>query len=169
MTAIIFAKRLLILKGKIMFRTLFILFLLVPLIEIYLIIKVGSVMGAGLTVLAIIGTAVIGATLLRVQGLSTLQRAQLSIAKGEVPAVAMLEGVALALSGFLLLTPGFFTDAIGFLLLIPALRQTVITRLLKNSQFMYRSHTASSQQTYKQSTVIEGEIVEETDSDRHLK
>lgn len=152
-----------------MFRTLFILILLVPLIEIYFLIQVGSVIGAGWTVLAIIGTAVIGAALLRVQGLSTLKRAQLSIAKSEVPAVAMLEAVALALSGFLLVTPGFFTDAMGFLLLIPSLRQAFITRLLKNNQFMYRSHTNGSHQTYGQSTIIEGEVVEESDSDKHLK
>jgi UPF0716 protein FxsA len=151
-----------------MFRSLLILFLLVPLIEIYFLIKVGSIIGAGWTVFAIIGTAVLGASLLRVQGLSTLQRAQLSIAKGEVPAVAMLEGVALAISGVLLLTPGFFTDTLGFILLIPVLRQSLIKRILKNSQFLSRSQTTHTQNGYSESTIIEGEIVDE-DSDKYLK
>lgn len=151
-----------------MFRSLFVLFLLVPLIEIYLLIKVGSIIGAGWTVFAVISTAVIGAGLLRVQGLSTLQRAQVSMAKGEVPAVPMLEGAALVLSGFLLLTPGFFTDTLGFLLLIPVLRQSLIKRLLKNSQFFYRSQTTRGYQTYSESNIIEGEIVND-DSDKHLK
>ena len=151
-----------------MFRSLFILFLLVPLIEIYFLIKVGSIIGAGWTVFAVVGTAVLGAGLLRVQGLSTLQRAQLSIAKGEVPAVAMLEGVALAISGVLLLTPGFFTDTLGFILLIPVLRQSLIKRILKNSQFLYRRQTMRSHNGFNESTIIEGEIVDE-DTDKHLK
>tara|TARA_R110001606_G_scaffold346892_5_gene496050 strand:+ start:10286 stop:10702 length:417 start_codon:yes stop_codon:yes gene_type:complete len=137
-------------------------------IEIYLLIKVGSVIGAGWTVFAVIGTAVLGAGLLRIQGLSTLQRAQISLAKGEVPAVAMLEGVALAVSGVLLLTPGFFTDTLGFLLLIPVLRQSLIKRILKNSQFFYRGQTTGTRNGYSDSTIIEGEIVDE-DSDKYLK
>jgi UPF0716 protein FxsA len=151
-----------------MFRSLFILFLLVPLIEIYFLIKVGSLIGAGWTVFAVVGTAVLGAGLLRIQGLSTLQRAQVSMAQGEVPAVAMLEGVALAISGFLLLTPGFFTDTLGFLLLIPVLRQSLIKRMLKNSQFFYRGNATRSHNDYRESIIIEGEIVDE-DSDKHLK
>lgn len=151
-----------------MFRSLFVLFLLVPLIEIYFLIKVGSIIGAGWTVFAVVGTAVLGAGLLRVQGLSTLQRAQLSINKGEVPAVAMLEGVALAISGVLLLTPGFFTDTLGFVLLIPVLRQSLIKRILKNSQFLYRGQTTRTYNGYSESSIIEGEIVDE-DSDKYLK
>lgn len=151
-----------------MFRSLFILFLLVPLIEIYFLIKVGSIIGAGWTVFAVVGTAILGAGLLRIQGLSTLQRAQLSINKGEVPAVAMLEGVALAISGVLLLTPGFFTDTLGFILLIPVLRQSLIKRILKNSQFLYRGRTTRTHNGFSESTIIEGEIVDE-DSDKHLK
>jgi UPF0716 protein FxsA len=151
-----------------MFRSLFILFLLVPLIEIYFLIKVGSIIGAGWTVFAVVGTAVLGAGLLRIQGLSTLQRAQLSINKGEVPAVAMLEGVALAISGVLLLTPGFFTDTLGFVLLIPVIRQSLIKRILKNSQFLYRGQTTRTKNGYSESTIIEGEIVDE-DADKYIK
>jgi len=151
-----------------MFRSLFILFLLVPLIEIYFLIKVGSIIGAGWTVFAVVGTAVLGAGLLRIQGLNTLQRAQASMAQGEVPAVAMLEGVALAFSGLLLLTPGFFTDTLGFLLLIPVLRQSLIKRILKNSQFFYRRQTTPTYNGHRESNIIEGEVVDD-DSDKHLK
>lgn len=151
-----------------MFRSLFVLFLILPLIEIYFLLKVGSIIGAGWTIFAIVGTAVLGAALLRVQGLSTLQRAQTAMAKGEIPAVPMLEGVALALSGFLLITPGFFTDTLGFILLIPPLRQTLIKRILKNSQFFYRTQTTRAHHGYSESSIIEGEIVDE-ESDKYLK
>tara|TARA_R110002049_G_scaffold37043_3_gene117204 strand:+ start:2146 stop:2601 length:456 start_codon:yes stop_codon:yes gene_type:complete len=151
-----------------MFRSLFVLFLLVPLIEIYFLIKVGYMIGAGWTVFAVVGTAVLGASLLRIQGISTLQRAQVSMAQGEIPALAMLEAVALAFSGILLLTPGFVTDTLGFILLIPVVRQSLIKRVLKNSQFFYRGHTTRTHNGYSQSSIIEGEIVNE-DLDKSLK
>ena len=151
-----------------MFRSLLLLFLLVPLIEIYVLIQVGSVIGAGWTIFLVVGTAVLGAGLLRMQGLNTMQKAQASLAKGEIPAIAMLEGVALLFSGAMLLTPGFFTDAIGFALLIPAVRQGLIKRVLKNGQFIYHGQTMHSNQTYADSTIIEGEIVD-NDDDRQLR
>jgi len=113
-----------------MLRLLFILFLTVPLIEIYLLIKVGSVIGALPTVALVILTAVIGAALLRMQGFATMQRVRQSMARGEIPALEMLEGVVLLISGALLLTPGFFTDTIGFLGLIPPLRRGLILWLI---------------------------------------
>ena len=78
-----------------MFRSLFLLFLLVPLIEIYFLIQVGEVIGAGWTIFAVVATAVIGAGLLRMQGLSTMQRAQMTLAQGQVPAMQMMEGLTL--------------------------------------------------------------------------
>lgn len=152
-----------------MFRLLFILFLLVPLIEIYLLIQIGSVLGAGWTVFLVVATAVLGAGLLRWQGFNTLQRAQSSMAHGEIPAIAMLEGVALLLSGGLLLTPGFFTDVIGFLLLVPALRQGVIKYALKRSSFIMHGQAGYSANQYNGSTIIEGEIVEPDEDNRHLR
>jgi UPF0716 protein FxsA len=114
-------------------RILFFLFLAIPLIEIYLLIKVGNVIGAWPTVLLVVGTALLGAVLLRAQGLFTYQRVQQTLARGELPAVAMLEGLVLLLSGALLLTPGFFTDTLGFLALIPPLRRWFIHALLRNA------------------------------------
>lgn len=152
-----------------MFRSLFILFLLIPLIEIYFLIQVGSVIGAGWTIFAVVATAVIGAWLLRLQGFSTLQRAQTSIAQGQIPAIAMLEGVALVLSGALLLTPGFVTDTVGFLLLIPAVRQALIKRVFSSGQFVFRGQTMHSHhagdRTSRETTIIEGELV---DDERHV-
>jgi UPF0716 protein FxsA len=118
-----------------MLRILFILFLAVPLIEIYLLIKVGSVLGALPTVALVVLTAVIGAVLLRMQGFVTMQRVRLSMARGEIPAVEMLEGVVLLCCGALLLTPGFFTDTVGFLGLIPSLRRALILWLIERGLF----------------------------------
>ena len=114
-----------------MFRIFLLLFLLVPLLEIYLLIKVGGIIGAIPTVFMVVFTAVLGALLLRHQGLYTLGKVQTALARGELPTVAMLEGVVIIISGALLLTPGFFTDAIGFLGLIPPLRQRLILAVLE--------------------------------------
>ncbi len=151
-----------------MFRSLFFLFLLIPLIEIYFLIQVGEVIGAGWTIFLVVATAVIGAALLRMQGLSTLQRAQHTMAQGQLPAVAMFEGVALLFSGALLLTPGFFTDAIGFLLLVPPIRQGLIKRVLATGQFTMYSQMNSGFSQKSDSSIIEGEVVDE-EHDRHLR
>lgn len=104
---------------------LFILFIIVPLLEIYLFIEVGDQVGALNTVALVVLTAVIGVVLLRWQGVKTLMRARERMAAGELPAQQMLEGMLLAVGGILLLVPGFFTDAIGFALLIPPLRRGI--------------------------------------------
>lgn len=110
---------------------LVLLFLVVPLVEIYVLIEVGQVIGALSTVALCVLTAVVGGALLRIQGITTMQRAQRSIARGEAPAMEMLEGVALAVGGGLLLTPGFVTDAIGFLCLVPWSRRALVRHLLE--------------------------------------
>lgn len=99
------------------------LFFIVPLVEIYLLIEVGGIIGALPTIFACVFTAVLGAWLLRIQGFSTLRRVQQISAQGGIPAIELLEGAMLLISGALLLTPGFFTDAIGFLCLVPPLRR----------------------------------------------
>ncbi len=134
-------------------RSLFLLFLLIPLLEIYLLIKVGGVVGAWPTVFLVVFTAVLGAWLLRYQGVQTLTRARRSMAVGELPTVAMLEGVILLLCGALLLTPGFFTDAIGFLGLVPPLRQAMIVRVLERGIIQVHSPGAPRE---RGPSVIEG-------------
>ncbi len=145
-----------------MFRLLFIAFLLIPLIEIYFLIKVADVISAGWTIFAVVATAVIGAGLLRIQGASTLLRAQSSLSKGTVPTMEMMEGFVLALSGVLLLTPGFFTDTFGFILLIPPVRRWLINRKVTNASFRAGSFNTHN----SDSTIIEGEIVEDEDDPR---
>jgi UPF0716 protein FxsA len=105
-----------------MFPLIAFLFLAVPIIEIYLLIQVGQVIGAGWTILLVVLTAVIGVWLLRIQGLSTMTRAQHKLQQNELPAREILEGMGLLVAGALLLTPGFFTDGVGFLLLFPPTR-----------------------------------------------
>jgi len=151
-----------------MFRSLFLLFLIVPLIEIYFLIQVGDVIGAGWTLFLVVATAVIGAGLLRMQGLSTMLRAQSTLAQGQLPALAMMEGLVLLVCGGLLLTPGFFTDAVGFLLLIPPVRQALIKRLIAKSQFSPHGGMPDSHHQKQDGHIIEGEVVD-NDEERHLK
>lgn len=110
-----------------------ILFFAIPLLEIYFLIQVGEVIGAWPTILLVVLTAVLGAFLLRQQGLSTLARFQNSMAQGDMPATALLEGVMLLIGGALLMTPGFFTDAIGFACLLPFTRQWLAKAMLKKA------------------------------------
>jgi len=114
------------------FGTLLLLFIVVPLAEIYLLIQAGGAIGALNTVALVVLTAVVGAWLLRLQGLATLRRVQQSLERGELPETALVEGVLLLFAGALLLTPGFITDAVGFVLLVPtarvALAHAVLTR-----------------------------------------
>lgn len=116
-----------------MIRNWPILFIVVPLVELYLIIEVGSHIGALWTVLIVIMTAVIGVQLLRIQGFNTLSRAQQSMAQGSMPAMEMMEGIVLAVGGALLITPGFITDTLGFLCLIPATRRGMIRYFMSAS------------------------------------
>lgn len=118
-----------------LFRILFLLFLSIPIIEIYLLIQVGEVIGALPTIFIVVFTAVLGVALLRWQGLVTLTRVQAALARGELPAQALLEGALLLVAGALLLTPGFFTDAIGFALLISPLRRFLAQSLLLHGLF----------------------------------
>lgn len=111
----------------------FLLFIAVPLVELYFIIVVGEMIGAFWTVILVILTAFIGINLLRIQGMSTLIRAQRNMAQGQVPAMEMMEGVALGVAGVMLITPGFITDSMGALLLIPATRQAIIRYFMTRS------------------------------------
>jgi UPF0716 protein FxsA len=108
---------------------LLLVFFSVPLIEIYLLIKVGGWIGALPTVFMVVFTAVLGVLLLRQQGLATLQRVQATMARGQVPALELLEAMLLTVGGALLLVPGFFTDALGFLCLVPPFRRWLIRSL----------------------------------------
>ena len=142
---------------------LFLLFIFVPLVEIYFLIQVGSVIGAIPTIGLVVFTALLGAMLLRFQGMTTLQRTRLSMAQGQVPAIEMLEGVLLLLAGILLLTPGFFTDAIGFAFLIPPLRQALVLWFIKHSDVQMQARQGPGQGRHRDTHTIEGEYRRDDD------
>ena len=146
-----------------MFKWLFLLFLLVPIAEIYVLIEVGEGIGAGWTILFVIATAVLGAWLVKLQGLTTMQRAQESIRRGDTPALEMLEGMTLFISGFLLLIPGFVTDAVGFLLLVPVLRRGLLLKLIRNSNVIFRQQWSAQKRYSQGDDVIEGEVINDDD------
>lgn len=107
------------------------IFVVAPLGELYLLIEVGSAIGAITTIALTVFTAVLGGLLVRLQGVSVLLRVREMTARGEVPAIEMLEGAVLMLAGLLLLLPGFVTDALGFLLLVSPLRRAVLLGWLR--------------------------------------
>lgn len=107
------------------------LFVGIPLVELYFLIQVGSEIGALPTIALSIFTALLGGALVRVQGFSVLMRVQEAAARHEVPALQMLDGALLLVAGLVLLLPGFFTDILGFLLLIPWLRRHLISRFVR--------------------------------------
>lgn len=154
------------------FGIIFLALVCVPLIEIYLLISVGRVIGAGSTILVVLFTAVLGAWLLRMQGLNTLQRIQNSTAAGKLPATELIEGLILLVTGALLLTPGFFTDAIGFALLVPVIRTWCANKMIAAGIYQVRNgpHVRGGPQQSNQrreSTTIDGEYYETgADSER---
>ena len=113
-------------------KILFLIFLVIPLLEIYLLIEIGSAVGAGTTIFLVVFTALLGAVLVRAQGFSALSRAQAQLARAQIPATEIMEGLFLFIAGALLLTPGFFTDTIGFILLTPPLRRFIIHNIINH-------------------------------------
>lgn len=131
-----------------------IIFVLVPLAEVYAFINVGEEIGVLKTLLLCVLTAMIGGFLVRQQGLETLFKAQKGLQSGQLPVNALFDGFCLVIAGALLLTPGFVTDTAGFLLLIPAFRGFLKSAFAKHGKF--KVHTAG-QQRRTDDGVIEGE------------
>lgn len=153
------------------FLILVVLFIAVPIIEISLFLKLGGAIGVFNTIGFVIFTAVLGAYLVRQQGFATFNKVQQETAAGRVPAMPMAEGLALLLAGAVLLTPGFMTDAIGFALLVPPIRQGFI-RWAANNLFKGRVQTHYGQSTSattankESGDVIEGEVISESDQSK---
>jgi len=135
-----------------------VLFLVIPITEVYLLIEVGGMIGAGWTILLIVLTAIIGVNLLRHQGISTLMRANQAMSQGQIPAMEMMEGIFLAVGGALLITPGFFTDAIGFICLLPFTRRIIIRTLLLKSNVKTSYTVQQETRGHDDSRTIEGEF-----------
>ncbi|HUE44879.1 MAG TPA: FxsA family protein [Aestuariivirgaceae bacterium] len=135
-------------------------FIVVPLLEIFAFIQVGSAIGALPTLALIVLTAVVGALLVRRQGLKVVLDARDSLARDELPLAAAVHGGLLLLAGLLLLTPGFVTDSVGFLLLVPAVRSRVATRILRWLEARTKVGARSAPGRGRRPAVIEGEAVE---------
>ncbi len=141
---------------------LVLLFILVPTLELILLIKLGSVVGVLPTVAIVFFTAVLGASLLRREGFSTLMKARQRLDSGQVPANELVEGALLVMSGAFLLTPGFITDTVGFACLVPSLRRQMAAAILKRVTLQMGSvamtTSASGPAAQSRDNVIEGEF-----------
>lgn len=135
----------------------FCLFLSIPLIEIGLFIQIGSEIGILATLALIITTALIGSLLVRAQGQAALTQARTDLSQGIAPITSVIDGVGLLVAGLMLITPGFFTDMLGFLCLIPQCRRAICHYLFKlfTKRASYRTHHQNRQ---GEETILEGEF-----------
>ena len=131
-------------------NTILISIIAIPIIEILLFIKIGENIGAINTILLIIFTAIVGVYFARIQGIRTIKSGFINIYQNKLPIYEILSGASIAIAAVLLITPGFFTDTMGFLLLIPITRKLLLYPIINKSK----------NQT-KEDTTIEAEIIEE--------
>ena len=133
--------------------------ILVPVIEIYLLIKIGSQIGAVSTILLIFATAVIGIYYAKYEGLNTLKSGFIQLSKNETPAYEVISGAAIAFAALLLIIPGFATDTLGFLLIFPFSRRIIFNKLAK--KFKPKNN--------KKNNFIDGDFEDiEDDNDRKI-
>ena len=137
-------------------NTVLLTIILVPIIEIYLFIKLGAQIGAFNTISLIFITAIVGIIYARYEGLNTLKSGFSQLIKNELPAYEIISGATIALAAMMLIIPGFATDTLGFLLLFPLTRKLILGRLLKNLK----------KETTVKKTYIEGEF-EDMDDDKN--
>tara|TARA_B110001452_G_scaffold266231_1_gene272579 strand:- start:450 stop:869 length:420 start_codon:yes stop_codon:yes gene_type:complete len=130
----------------------FLAFIGVPTLEIYLMIKIGGKIGALSTVSLIFLTAIIGIYFAKLQGIKTMRSGILNLYQNKIPVYEMISGASIAIAAILLIIPGFFTDTLGFLLLIPLTRKLIINVIVKKNNLST---------TQKNSKVLDGEIVED--------
>ena len=114
-------------------------FTIIPIIEIYLLIEIGSIFGALTAIILVILTGFLGAFMARMQGLQTLFRIQESLREGRMPSGELLDALLIVIAGLVLLTPGFLTDSAGFLLLIPTTRNSIKSWLQRQIELKYMS------------------------------
>ena len=140
-------------------NTLILSIILIPIIEIYLFIKIGSQIGAFKTILMIFITAIVGIYYAKHEGLNTIKSGLTNIVKNQIPAYELVSGAAIAFAAILLIIPGFATDFIGFVLIFPLTRNLIFGRIKKN---LKNSET-------KKNDFIEGEYEDiESDHDRKV-
>ena len=140
-------------------NTVLLAVILIPIAEIYLFIKIGSQIGAFNTVILIFSTAIIGVYYAKYEGINTLRSGMTQIIKNEIPAFELISGAAIAFAAILLIIPGFATDIVGFLLIIPMTRKLILGKF--NKKFEKKNK--------KGNDFIEGEFEDiEDDNDRKL-
>ena len=141
-------------------NSIFFTIILVPAIEIYLLIKIGSQIGAITTILLIFTTAVVGVYYAKYEGLNTLKSGFLQLSRNESPTYEVISGAAIAFAALLLIIPGFITDIIGFLLIFPISRKFIFSKISKKYQY---------KENLKKKDYIEGDFEDiEDDDDRKL-
>ena len=133
-------------------NSFFLLFIGVPAIEIFLMIEIGSKIGALSTVSLILLTAIIGIYFAKLEGVKTLKSGLINLYQNKVPIYEMLSGASIAIAALFLIIPGFFTDTLGFLLLIPFTRKILI------SFFIKKKTTSNNQEDIN---ILDGEIIED--------
>ena len=135
---------------------LFLIFVGIPVIELVIMIKIGQNIGAFNTVLLVLFTAIAGVFFAKLQGLSTLKSGLINIYQNKVPFYEILSGASIAIAAVLLIIPGFMTDLIGFLLLIPFTRKILLRSIIRNNNLKTKHEN-------KKGDVIEAEIIDEKD------
>ena len=139
-------------------NTLLLALITIPVIEIYLFIKIGSKIGALITILLIFFTAILGVFYARYEGLNTIRSGLTQLIKNQIPAYEMISGAAIAFAALLLIIPGFATDFLGFLILIPFTRKLIFKKFAKKIQ-----------KKNEKNDFIEGEFQDiEDDNDRKI-
>ena len=128
----------------------FFIFIGLPAIEIFLMIKIGGKVGAFNTVALIFLTAIIGVYLAKLQGIQTLRSGMVNLYQNKIPIYELISGASIALAALLLIVPGFFTDSVGFLLLIPFTRKILFNIALKKKTKIHK----------KNNNTIDGEIID---------
>ena len=135
------------------------LIILIPVIEIYLFIKIGAQIGAITTILLIFSTAVIGVYYAKYEGLNTLKAGFIQLSKNEIPAYEVISGAVIAMAALLLIIPGFATDILGFLLIFPLSRKLIFSKFLKKF----------TKKRNQEKNFIDGEFEDITDEDENRK
>ncbi len=141
-------------------NTVLLSIILIPILEIYLFIKIGSQIGAFTTIFLIFLTAIIGAYYAKYEGLNTLRSGILQMVKNELPAYEIISGTAIAFGALLLIIPGFATDFLGFLMIFPLSRKLIFSNI---------SEKIKKQEMKKNDNLIDGEYEDiEDDNDRKI-
>tara|TARA_B100000745_G_C19937795_1_gene316040 strand:- start:106 stop:564 length:459 start_codon:yes stop_codon:yes gene_type:complete len=150
----------------------FLLFIAIPLIEVILFITIGKYIGLWNTIFIIILTGIIGAILVKSQGISILNKALEEVRLNKVPIQSIFEGIVIFIAGAFLLTPGFLTDTLGCVLLIPKTRNLVIiyiTSYLKKKSMYKKKTTYYSNKGNKENKIFEGKFEEVEDPEKRKK